>query len=480
MRRSSHESLKNDLKDENQGRSTTHYAEHGEEESLVDLAHKPSASTSRRGSSESHGARLPPTTRDQGCSDGHASSKLLKCYKCRLASLKNDLRVENQADSCEKSFVLQRTGRQSTTQYAEHGEVESLVDLAHKPSASTSRRGSSESQGAQLPATTRNQGSSDGRASSKLLKSYKSGLASLKSETQSRADMTSSSTSAPRGDSEKTILLRAVHSDLSLQSNANDYIHMRSGANKTSRTSSMHSKHSGAYSRSHWLAQSAEDLAAPLHSVHPDKATRRRHSDEPDVQKLSRGSTSSSTEAALRSGTQRRGSSILQSVRRRGSLMSTAADSNVAVSSGSAFYASQIMARRTSKPEVARAKPRPQSTDSRQLTQSNQPEGAGIRVGTGQSLRSGLVLVFSAFASLLGLLMSVQTYVSLVMAPAKLVFACLSSQAPWSGEPSATENGRRHSYCEHAKGPIESQRRRSSTEDMWAMEALALNYDFSV
>ena len=388
MRRSSHESLKNDLQDQNQIRTTTHYAEHGKEESLVDLEHKQSARTSRCGSSESQGARLPSTARDQGCSDGRASFKLLKSYKCRLAS--------------------------------------------------------------------------------------------LKSETQSRADRTSSSTSAPRGDSEKTILLRAVHSDSSLQSNADDYSHMRFRVNKTSRTSSMHSKHSGAYSRSHWLAQSAEDLAAPLHSVHPDKATRRRHSDEPDVQKLSRGSTSSSTGGALRSGMQRRGSSILQSVRKRGSLMSTAADSNVAVSSGSAFYASQIMARRTLKPEVVRAKPRPESTNSRQSIQSNQPEGAGIRVGSGQSLRSGLVLVFSAFASLLGLLMSVQTYVSLVMAPAKLVAVCLSSQPPWSGEPSATENGRRHSFCEHGKGQIKSQRRRPSTEDMWAMEALALNYDFSV
>ena len=391
---------------------------------------------------------------------------------------------ENQAEPCVKPFVLQRTGRRSsTTQYTEHLKEESLVDAAHKPSASTSRGGSSESHGSRFvgetssaPAAARDQGCSDSCASSKLLKSYRSRLASLKSETQSRANRTSSSPSAPRGDSEKNVFLRKVHSDSALQSNANDYSQMRSGAHKISRTSSMHSKHFGASSRSHWLAKSSEDLAAPLHSVHPDKTKRRRHSEEPDVQKLSRGSTSSNAEAALKSGMQRRGSPFLHSVRRRGSLMSTAADSNVAVSSGSAFYASLVMARWTSKPEVARAKPRHRSTDSRQSTQSNQPEGAGIRVGTGQSLRSGLFSVFSALASLLGLLMSVQTYVSLVMVPAKLVAACLSSQPPWSGEPSATENGRRHSYRE----PIQNQRRRSSTEDVWAMEALALNYDFSV
>jgi len=300
---------------------------------------------------------------------------------------------------------------------------EDIQSPAHKPSASTSRGGSSESHGSRLvgatssaPAAARDQGCSDSCASSKQLKSYRSRLARLKSETQSRANRTSTSPSAPRGDSEKNVLLCPVHSDSALQSNANDYSQMRSGAHKISRKSSMHSKHFWASSRSHWLAQSAEDLAAPLHSVHPDKTKRRRHSEEPDVQKLSRGSTSSNAEAALKSGMQRRGSPFLHSVRRRGSLMSTAADSNVAVSSGSAFYASQIMARRTSKPEVARAKPRPRSTDSRQSTQSNQPERSGIRVGTGQSLQSGLFSVFSALASLLGLLMSVQTYVSLVMA----------------------------------------------------------------
>jgi len=405
-------------------------------------------------------------------------------------SLENDLLdasdSEYQAEPCIKLFVLQRTGRWSSTQYTEHLKEESLVDAELKQCENYC---SSESHGSRLvgatssaPAAARDQGCSDSCASSKLLKSYRSRLASLKSETQTRANRTSSSTSAPRGDLEKTILLRPVHSDSALQSNANDCSQMRSGAHKTNRTSSMHSKHFGASSRSHWLAQPAEDLAAPLHSLHPDKTKRRRHSEEPDVQKLSRasGSTSSSAETALKSGMQRRDSPSLHSVRRRGSLMSTAADSNVAISSGSAFYASQVMARRTSKPEVARAKPRPRSTDSRQSTQSNQPEGAGIRVGTGQSLRSGLFSVFSALASLLGLLMSVQTYLRLVMAPAKLIFACLSSQPPWFGEPSASENGRRHSHREHAKGPIQSQRRRLSTEDMWAMEALALDYDFSV
>jgi len=85
--------------------------------------------------------------------------------------------------------------------------------------------------------------------------------------------------------------------------------------------------------------------------------------------------------------------------------------------------------------------------------------------------------VFSAFASLLGLLVSMQTYVSLVMAPARLVAACLSSQPPWSREP---EDRQRRFDRERANGLLESQRRRSSTEDMWAMEALALNYDFSM
>ena len=160
--------------------------------------------------------------------------------------------------------------------------------------------------------------------------------------------------------------------------------------------------------------------------------------------------------------------------------MSTATDLSVAITSGSAFYASQVKARQASQHKDALGNSRPRSTqaDRQQSNQSNQPAEARVPGGTGQLLRSGLIAVFSAFTSLLGLLVSVQTYVSIVMAPSKFVAACLSSQPPWSGEQSV--DGRRRPYRKHAKGPLESQRRRSSTEDMWAMEALALNYDFTV
>jgi len=178
-----------------------------------------------------------------------------------------------------------------------------------------------------------------------------------------------------------------------------------SRAKHLSQTSSVHS---GASSHS----QSAEDLAGPLRST--DKATCRRHSEEPDGQKLSPGSTSSGPETDLTSGlaSQRHNSSILQSVRRRGSMMLTAADLNDAVSSGSAFYVSQVMARQASKHKVARAKPCPRSPHSRQSTQSNQLAGTRVQVGIGQALHLGLFSVFSAISSLLGLLVSVQTYVS--------------------------------------------------------------------
>jgi len=505
--------------------------------------------------------------------------------------------LDTKIKQSQNPFLLQRAGpRLSTTHYAEpeiqNAVEESFDDQAYKFPASTFRR-----------------------TSSKL---HKTLLASLKSGSQSRLERTSSTTSAARGGSEKTVLsLRVVHSSSALQSGANHFSRASSRANQLCRTSSVHSTvtsllaedsdlavllnpdkatrsphaeepdvqklkrgstssssalysgakhlsqtssvHSGASSHS----QSAEDLAGPLHSK--DKATCCRHSEEPDGQKLSRGSTPSSPETNLTSGlpTQRHNSSILQSVRRRGSMMSTAADlgsvhskhsgvssqsaqglagtlhsahrdkltcrrhseepggqklargsnssspgviftsqtqrhgssvlqsvqsrrrgslmltaagSNVAVSSGSAFYASQVMARQASKHKVARAKPRPWPTDSRQSTQSNQLAEACVQVGIGRALRLGLFSVFSTFASLLGLLVSMQTYVSLVMAPARLVAACLSSQPPWSGEP---KDGRRF-YCERANGLLESQRRRSSTEDMWAMEALALNYDFSM
>jgi len=339
-----------------------------------------------------------------------------------------DATSDSQNKGGAQSFVLQRTRRRWSTHSAGPEKEELPHDRAHKLPASTSRRSSSEFEGAHLtratsstPTTTRDQGLSNHCASSKLFKSP-SHFASLKSG-----------------------------------------------------TSSVLSKHSGASS------QSAQGLAGTLHSAHQDKVTRRRHSGEPGGQKLSRGSSSSSPAVVFTSQTQRHGSSVLQSVqsRRRGSLMLTAADSNVAVSSGSAFYASQVMARQASKHKVARAKPRPRSPHSRQSTQSNrdQPAGARVPVSIRQALRLGLFSVFSAFASLLGLLVSVQTYVSLVMAPAKLMAACLSSQPPWSREP---EDRQRRFDRERAKGLLESQRRRSSTEDMWAMEALALNYDFSM
>jgi len=376
---------------------------------------------------------------------------------------------ENEAESNTKTFVLQRTGRRSTTRFAETGKEESSHDQTRTPSPAhaTTLGRSSKSQVARLigatssaAATPRDQGLSDSRASSRP---HKSRLASLKSETQSRMSRRSSSTSDPRG-SEKTVLSLRVHSNSPVQSGANCFCRARN---------SMAPSHS----------RPAEDLASPLHSVQRDKATHRCHSEEPDVQKLPRGSTSSSAEIqvpTLASAIQRRGSSGLHSgARRRGSMMSTATDLSVAASSGSAMYGSEVKARQASQHKDALANSRPRSTDSRQSTQSNQPAEARVPGGTGQSLRSGLVAVFSAFTSLLGLLVSVQTYVSLVMAPSKFVAACLSSQPPWSGEQSV-EDGRRRPYRKDAKGSLESQRRRSSTEDMWAMEALALNYDFTV
>jgi len=343
-------------------------------------------------------------------------------------------------------FLRQRTGhRLSTTHYAEpeiqNAIEESFDDQAYKLPASTFRR-----------------------TSTKL---HRSLLASPKSGSQSRLERTSSTTSAARGGSEKTVLtLWVVHSSSALQSGANLFSWASSRANQLCRTSSVHStvtsllaedsdlavllnpdkatrsRHaeepdvqklkrgstsssSALYSRAKHLSQtssvhsgasshsqSAEDLAGPLRST--DKATCRRHSEEPDGQKLSPGSTSSGPETDLTSGlaSQRHNSSILQSVRRRGSMMLTAADLNDAVSSGSAFYVSQVMARQASKHKVARAKPCPRSPHSRQSTQSNQLAGTRVQVGIGQALHLGLFSVFSAISSLLGLLVSVQTYVS--------------------------------------------------------------------
>lgn len=98
------------------------------------------------------------------------------------------------------------------------------------------------------------------------------------------------------------------------------------------------------------------------------------------------------------------------------------------------------------------------------------------------SLPSSPSVLSTIITSFLGLLTILQTSMSLMLVPAKCVLAaCLSSQPPWSVSSPGTRPPSYRKSRQRLAGNSSDQLSSLSTEDMWAWEALSLDYNnFSV